>query len=308
MPNCNKHCKLRTRLFTAFALLAFLAITSTASTKQTDKLWCLKATLPQNLHAIAHTYRSTNNSPIYNPDTLNTVNMTAPFTEFITYHQSHCNILCNASRSCDMFTYYHNYTCQLYSYAGINATLSNTAFTLDMHDQTWATCIMSNIEAMSQLIGKRVALHLSLSNSYCVMHYNTLGANIQQVPPEPPFSPSNISTCWKACTSSPQCTHTVFQPKYKEMTVSACWLKTNYSRGSYGMNDVDEMTQASCFKNAKDFFALGIDSSYEFMYIPPSSSSASKSVRVKALQTVQAFQAFITLLAIMTHVLDMYLF
>jgi len=267
-------------------LLVLFTLYAHARGKQTDRLWCLKATQPDNLVTLASQYQTQSASQAFEPNIPFNINTSSPFTEVITYHQSHCNILCSTTLSCDMFTYYYNYTCQLYSYNAINIGKTIMITNAD----TWGTCLMSNISTVPSLIGQQVANKLGIDTSsatYCAMHYNTLGDNIQHVPPEPPFSPSNITMCWQACLAIPSCTHTVYQPKYKEMNVSACWLKTNFSQGIYGMNDVDEMTLASCLRNKADFNALGLDAAYEFMYIPPSKTKKSQgTILVKSLQCI----------------------
>lgn len=243
-----------------------LLFVCTINAKSTNKLWCLKATQPLNIESLASQFRYG-----YTKETPITTNMTSPFVEIVTYHQSHCNILCNTSSVCDMFTYYNNYTCQLYSYNIINIS----SIAMKVTNDSWATCLMSNIESMSEMVGKRVATSLGITyKAYCALSYNTLGDNVQDVPPEPPFSPSNLSTCWQACMNMNKCSHVVFQSKYKEMNVTACWLKTNFKRGRYGMGDIDYMTDASCFKTTQEYLTVGIDSSYEFVYIPENTKNS----------------------------------
>jgi hypothetical protein len=223
-------------------LLIMLSLLSTQS-KTTNNIWCL------------------NSIELQAKDTLLQVE---------TYHPSHCNIMCNASSSCDMFTYLYNYTCQLYSYSEVDT--ANMMFILNTN--VWGTCLMSDISRISTMIGVQMAKSLNLTQSaLCVVNYNTRGINIQKVPPEPPFSPKNISQCWQACLNRSDCTHVVFQPKYKEMPVSACWLKAYYNQGISGVNGIDSMTQASCFKSKEDFQSLGYDDASEFLFITNTLSS-----------------------------------
>lgn len=225
----------------SFIFALFILVQS----KNTNNLWCLNSIEPKTKYA---------------------------FLEVDTYHPTHCNIMCNASSTCDMFTYYYNYSCKLYSYNKID--LPNVMFISNTN--VWGTCLMSDISKTSTIVGVQMAKSLNLTQyALCIINYNTRGHNIYKTPPEPSFSPQNLSKCWDACLNRSDCTHIVYQPKYKEMSVSACWLKDSYNQDIDGTTGFDIMTQASCFKSKEIFETLGYDESFEFLFIknlPPSKS------------------------------------
>jgi hypothetical protein len=220
-------------------LLFTLVFCSTAYTqKTTSKLWCIKESSPVSFEG-------------YNV-----------LTPVITYNQVHCSILCSSTSTCDMYSYYFNYTCSMYGIGTVtNAVYKN-------NPDVWGSCIMNNISTLAVLVGKSNAQFLNLTgNALCLNNYNTRGTNIQAVPPEPPFSPPSISICWEECKKTPTCSHVIFQPHYKTLNVSACWMKKEYGVGINGFTGVDTLSQATCFTSTQEYLALGYDESTDFLYI-----------------------------------------
>ena len=231
-------------------LFIFLLLSRTSfSQKSTSNLWCIKESQPEYF------------------------NFNATLTYISTYNQVHCSRLCNVSATCDMFTYFYNYTCLMYDKYAINS------FVYKHHPETWASCIMNNISTFAINIGASNARYLNMTdNMLCILNYNTIGTNIQTIPPEPPFSPPNISMCSQKCLNTDLCSFVVFQPIYKEMNVTACWLKNDMSHGLSGETGIDTETLASCFRNVTEYISLGYDEAGEFQYIIPVTKSNASNV------------------------------
>ena len=232
-------------------LVCFLLLSGRAfSQKSTSNLWCIKESQPEYF------------------------NYNATLTYISTYNQVHCSRLCNVSTTCDMFTYFYNYTCLMYDKYAINS------FVYKYHQETWASCIMNNISTLASAIGTSNAKYLNITdnNMLCILNYNTVGTNIQTIPPEPPFSPPNISICSQKCVNTDLCSFIIFQPIYKEMNVTACWFKNDLSHGLSGETGIDTETLASCFRNVSEYLALGYDEAGEFQYIIPVTKSNASNV------------------------------
>jgi hypothetical protein len=231
-------------LLNVFLLFTLLYSSTTYTQKTASKLWCIKESGPLSFEG-------------YNV-----------LQSVLSYNQAHCSILCSSTDMCDMYSYYYNYTCSMYG----KGTVTNAVF--KNNPDILGSCVMNNISSIAVLIGKSNARFLNLTgNALCLNNYNTRGTNIQAVPPEPPFSPPSLSVCWEECENRPTCSHTIFQPQYKTLNLTACWMKKEYGIGINGFTGADTLSQATCFTSEQEFLALGYDESTDFLYIPKEDKS-----------------------------------
>lgn len=181
-----------------------------------------------------------------------------------------CSDLCYAIPEYSMLTYFYNKTCALYAFSAVMAA------TFKINPTTLETCILKNVTEIASSFGTTASKLLELPyDDFCVNGYNVVAANVQSVPPDPPYSPSTIQECSEACHNVSTCALYTYQPKYKILNVSACWLKGAFGSGINGHTEPDSMTLSTCFKNLSEYMELGLTEAYHLQfkipYVPISS-------------------------------------